>query len=93
MVQMAGAYPRFLNMKHALEYCYSPLDGILVCRRFTPPPPSAFSENAHGKCTFLHMHHFKNSMKKLNKMSRASLFLPIKTTNTSKKLSWLATKH
>ena len=47
MVQMAGAYPRFLNMKHALEYCYSPLDGILVCRRFTPPPPPVHFRKMH----------------------------------------------
>ena len=34
--QTAGAYPGFLSMKHALEYCYSPLDGMLVRRRATP---------------------------------------------------------
>ena len=33
---MAGAYPGFLNMKHAYEYCYSPLDGMLVHRKVTP---------------------------------------------------------
>ena len=34
---MAGAYPCFLySMKHALEYCYSPLDRMLVYRRVTP---------------------------------------------------------
>ena len=30
------AYPGFLGMKHAWEYCYSPLDGMLVHRRATP---------------------------------------------------------
>ena len=34
--QMARAYPSFLSMKHAEEYCYSPLDGMLVHRRVTP---------------------------------------------------------
>ena len=57
MVQMAGAYPRFLNMKHALEYCYSPLDGILVCRRFTPPPSP---QCIFGKCTWK-MHFFAHA--------------------------------
>ena len=27
---MAGAYPGFLSMKHAQEYCYSPVVGMLV---------------------------------------------------------------
>ena len=34
--QTAGAYHGFLNMRHAQEYCYSSLDGMLVCRRVTP---------------------------------------------------------
>ena len=33
---MVGAYPCFLNMKHALEYCDSLLDGMLVHRRVNP---------------------------------------------------------
>ena len=33
--QTAGAYPGFLSMKHAYEYC-TPLDGMLVHRRVTP---------------------------------------------------------
>ena len=36
--QIAGAYFVFLLMKHAEEYCYSPLDRKLVHRRVTPPP-------------------------------------------------------
>ena len=28
-VQSVRAYPGFLSMKHAWEYCYSPLDGML----------------------------------------------------------------
>ena len=31
----ARAYPGFLSMKHATEYCYSHLDGMLVHRRVT----------------------------------------------------------
>ena len=31
-----GAYPRVLNMKHAQEYCYSSLEGMLVHRGATP---------------------------------------------------------
>ena len=34
--QTAEAYTGFRNMKHAYEYCYSPLDGMLVHRRVTP---------------------------------------------------------
>ena len=34
---MAGAYPGFLSMKYAWEYCFSPLDGMPVHRRVTPP--------------------------------------------------------
>ena len=36
--KMAGAHPGFLRlrMKHAWEYCYSYLDGMLVHRRVTP---------------------------------------------------------
>ena len=34
--QTAGAYPAFVSMKHAKEYCYSPLYGMLVHRRVTP---------------------------------------------------------
>ena len=34
--QTAGAYLGFFSMKHALEYCYSPLDGMLV-HRWVPP--------------------------------------------------------
>ena len=34
--QAAGAYPAFVSMKHAKEYCYSPLYGMLVHRRVTP---------------------------------------------------------
>ena len=30
-----GAYPGFLSIKHAQEYCYSPLDGMLVHRMVT----------------------------------------------------------
>ena len=37
--QTAGAYTGYLSMKHAWEYCYSPLDGMLVHLRVTPPPP------------------------------------------------------
>ena len=33
---MVGAYPSFVSMKHPLEYCYSPLDGMLIQRRVTP---------------------------------------------------------
>ena len=33
--QMAGAYPGFLSMKYAQEYCYYPLDGMLVYLRVT----------------------------------------------------------
>ena len=33
--QTTGAYSGFISMK-TLEYCYSPLDGILVHRRATP---------------------------------------------------------
>ena len=33
--KMTGAYPGFLNIKHAQEYCYSPLDGMLVHRMVT----------------------------------------------------------
>ena len=33
--QMARAYPRFISMKHALEYCYSKY-GLLVHQRVTP---------------------------------------------------------
>ena len=33
---MVAAYLCFLNMKHALEYCDSLLDGMLVHRRVTP---------------------------------------------------------
>ena len=33
--QTAGAYPSLISMKHALEYCYSPLAGMLVHRRVT----------------------------------------------------------
>ena len=37
LVQTAGAYLGFFSMKHALEYWYSPLDGMLVVhRRVTP---------------------------------------------------------
>ena len=36
--QIAGAYFVFLLMKHAEEYCYSPLDRKLVHQRVTPPP-------------------------------------------------------
>ena len=32
---MSGAYPGFLSMMHAWEYCYSPLDKMLVHRRVT----------------------------------------------------------
>ena len=42
--QTAGAYPDFLSVKHAQEYCYSPLVGMLVHRRVTsPPPPNSMS--------------------------------------------------
>ena len=34
--QTAGAYPCFHCMRHAREFCYSPLDGKLVHRRITP---------------------------------------------------------
>ena len=34
--QMARVYLGLLSMKHASEYCYSPLDGLLVYRRVTP---------------------------------------------------------
>ena len=34
--QMAGDYPGFLSMKYAQEYCYSPVDGMLVHRRVNP---------------------------------------------------------
>ena len=34
--QTAGASPGFLSMKHAKEYCYCPLDGMLVHRGVTP---------------------------------------------------------
>ena len=34
--QTAGAYPGFISMKHLQEYCYSPLDRMLVHRRVTP---------------------------------------------------------
>ena len=33
--QTAGAYTGFRSMKHAQEYCYYPLDGMLVQRRVT----------------------------------------------------------
>ena len=33
---MAGAYPGFFSMKNAEEYCYFPLDGMLVHRRGYP---------------------------------------------------------
>ena len=33
--QTAGAYSDFISMK-TLEYCYSPLDRMLVHRRVTP---------------------------------------------------------
>ena len=48
--QIAGAYFVFLLMKHAEEYCYSPLDRKLVHRRVTPPPTT-------GCCQypFIHM--------------------------------------
>ena len=36
LAQTAGAYLGFFSMKHALEYCYSPLDGMLV-HRWVPP--------------------------------------------------------
>ena len=32
----AGGYSSFLSMKHAWEYCYSLLDGMLVHSRVTP---------------------------------------------------------
>ena len=32
----SAAYPGFLSMKHAQDYCYSTLDGTLVHRRVTP---------------------------------------------------------
>ena len=32
---MAGTYPGFLSVKHAEEYCYSPLDGMQIHRRVT----------------------------------------------------------
>ena len=50
--QIAGAYFVFLLMKHAKEYCYSPLDRKLVHRRVTPPPP-----HTTGCCQypFIHM--------------------------------------
>ena len=34
--QTAKGYPGFLSMKHAQEYCYSPLDGMLAHCRVTP---------------------------------------------------------
>ena len=34
--QMAGAHTGFHSMKHAQEYCYSPLDRMLVHHRVTP---------------------------------------------------------
>ena len=34
--QTAGSYPSFLSIKHAQEYCYSPLDGMVVHHRVTP---------------------------------------------------------
>ena len=34
--KMAGAHPGFISMMHAWEYCYSPLEGMLVHRRVTP---------------------------------------------------------
>jgi len=33
---MVRAYPSFRSVKHAQEYCYSPLDGMLFHRRVTP---------------------------------------------------------
>ena len=33
---MAGAHTGFHSMKHAQEYCYSPLDRMLVYHRVTP---------------------------------------------------------
>ena len=33
---MAGAHTGFHSMKHAQEYCYSPLDRMLVHHRVTP---------------------------------------------------------
>ena len=33
--QMSRAYPGFLSMMHAWEYCFSPLDKMLVHRRVT----------------------------------------------------------
>ena len=38
--QMARVNLGFLSMKHAIEYCYSPLDGMLVYRRVTPSSTS-----------------------------------------------------
>ena len=34
--QTAGAYTSFQSMNHALEYCYSSLDGLLVHCRVPP---------------------------------------------------------
>ena len=42
-LQTGGAYPGFLIMKQAEEYWYSPLDGMPILRRVTPPPPSSMS--------------------------------------------------
>ena len=36
-------YPGSLSMKHNQKYCYSPLDGILVHRRVTPPSSMSLS--------------------------------------------------
>ena len=56
--QTAGAYPGFLSMKQAEEYWYSPLDGMLILRRVTPPPrPQQYVADAvvpfvNGRCHF-----------------------------------------
>ena len=41
MAHQAGAYPGFRSMKRLRVFLLPPLDGMLVHRRVTPPPPTS----------------------------------------------------